>query len=244
MSMMFLKFGLAVCCMLAVSTISSAQESPAACTDDAMLVFDGSGSMSAVAHNGLKSPRILEARTAIRDSIPRIAPFRRLGLVIFGPGGEDSCSNIDLRFKPQNNAAPRIISDVDQLSPIGETPLTDAVQEAVDTLKLNQDPGVVVLLTDGRESCGGDPCALANRIAAEGRVTVHVIGFKVREKYFQWNGHGAKHGRTTARCLADETGGMYVSAESTEDLTRALQETLSCPMTAKSTGPNGGRFPG
>lgn len=232
------KIGLATCCVLIASSIGNAQESHAACTDDAMLVFDGSGSMLAVKHNGLKKPRIFEARTAIRDSIPRIAPFRKLGLVIFGPGPEDSCSNIDLRFKPQSNAAPRIISDVDNLSPVGQTPLTNAVQEAVDTLDLSQDPGVVVLLTDGRESCGGDPCALANQLAAEGNVTVHVIGFKVREQYFQWNGHGAKNGRTTARCLADETGGKYVSAESTEELTEALQETLSCPMTARGAGQN------
>ena len=245
MSKILSKAGLATICLtLAFSTNSGAQESRAACTDDAMLVFDGSGSMSAVAHNGLKSPRILEARTAIRDSIPNIAPFRRLGLVIFGPGAEDSCRNIDLRFRPQSNAAPRIISDVDNLSPIGETPLTDAVQEAVDVLDLGNDPGVVVLLTDGRESCGGDPCALATRLAAEGKVTVHVIGFKVREKYFQWNGHGAKNGRTNARCLADKTGGKYVSAESTEELTKALQETLSCPMTARDAGQNRGKIPG
>jgi Ca-activated chloride channel family protein len=244
MSTIFSKAGLATCCLLALSTVSNAQETRAACTDDAMLVFDGSGSMSAVAHNGLKSPRILEARTAIRNSIPNIAPFRRLGLVIFGPGAEDSCSNIDLRFTPQSNAAPRIISDVDNLSPVGETPLTDAVQEAVDTLGLGNDPGVVVLLTDGRESCGGDPCALANRLAADGRVTVHVIGFKVREQYFQWNGHGAKNGRTTARCLADQTGGKYVSAESTQELTEALQETLACPMTARGAGQTRGETPG
>lgn len=240
----FSKAGLATCCLLALSTVSSAQTAPAACTDDAMLVFDGSGSMAAVKHNGLSSPRIHEARAAIRESIPRIAPFRKLGLVIFGPGPEDSCSNTELRFKPQSNAAPRVIADVDNLSPIGQTPLTDAVKHAVTALDVGEDPGVVVLLTDGRESCGGDPCALAEELAAGQKVTVHVIGFKVREQYFQWNGHGAKNGRTTARCLADETGGKYVSAESTEELTKALQETLSCPMTATGTSSWEGELPG
>ena len=226
------------------SALGNAQGSRANCTDDAILVFDGSGSMAATRHNGLARPRIEEARTAIQQSIPQVTPFRKMGLVIFGPGQKDSCSNIDLRFKPVSNAAPRIIADVENLSPVGETPLTDAVKLAVDALDVRKKPGVVVLLTDGRESCGRDPCALAAELAAEKNVTVHVIGFKVRAQFFQWNGQGAKHGRTTARCLAVETGGKYVSTESTDELVAALRETLSCPMTAKGSRPTLTPYPG
>lgn len=238
------KIVLAGCGLLLASTVGNAQNSRANCTDDAMLVFDGSGSMAAVRHNGLARPRIEEARKAIEKSIPQVTPFRKMGLVIFGPGPEDSCSNIDLRFKPQSDAAPRIIADVNGLSPIGETPLTDAVKIAVDALDVRNKPGVVVLLTDGRESCRRDPCVLASQLAAEKNVTVHVIGFKVRAQYFQWNGQGARHGRTTARCLADKTGGKYVSTESTEELVAALQETLSCPMTATRSKRDPYPFPG
>ena len=229
------RVGLAGLGLLAASTGGVAEGRSAECTDDAMLVFDGSGSMAAISHNGLKSPRIDEARAAIEESMPQISPFRKLGLVIFGPGPADSCSNIDLRFPPQSNAGPRIIADVDSLLPIGQTPLTSSVEEAVEALNLREDPGVVVLLTDGRESCGGDPCALAAQIAADNNVTVHVIGFKVRAQHFQWNGQGAKNRETSARCLADKTGGKYVSTESTEELIAALQDTLSCPMVATDT---------
>ena len=74
--------------------------------------------------------------------------------------------------------------------------------------------------------------ALAAQIAAEKNVTVHVIGFKVRAQHFQWNGQGAKNRETSARCLADQTGGKYVSTESTEKLVKALQYMLSCSMVA------------
>lgn len=229
------RVGLAGLGLLAASTTGVAEGRQAECTDDAMLVFDGSGSMAAISHNGLKSPRIDEARAAIETAMPQISPFRKLGLVIFGPGPVESCSNIDLRFRPVSNAGPRVIADVDALAPVGQTPLTDSVEEAVDALDLSESPGVVVLLTDGRESCGGDPCALAAQIAADQNVTVHVIGFKVRAQHFQWNGQGAKNRETSARCLADKTGGIYVSTESTEELIKALQDTLSCPMTASRT---------
>jgi len=226
------RVGLAGAGFLAASTGGVAEGRSAECTDDAMLVFDGSGSMAAIDHNGLKSPRIDEAREAIDVSMPQISPFRKLGLVTFGPGPADSCSNIDLRFRPIDNAGPRIIADVEALAPVGQTPLTASVEEADDALDLSKDPGVVVLLTDGRESCGGDPCALASEIAGAGNVTVHVIGFKVRAQHFQWNGQGAKNRETSARCLADRTGGIYVSTETTDELIKALQDTMSCPMTA------------
>lgn len=226
------KAGLVSVSLLAASSVGVAEGRQAECTDDAMLVFDGSGSMKAISHNGLKSPRIDEARTAIRESMPHISPFRKLGLVIFGPGPIESCSNIDTRFPPQSNAGAKIIADVDALLPIGQTPLTAAVEEAIDALDLSDSPGVVVLLTDGRESCGGDPCALAAQIAADNDVTVHVIGFKVRAQHFQWNGQGAKNRETSARCLADKTGGKFLSTETTQELIEALRDTMACPMTA------------
>ena len=238
------RVGLTCCYLLAATTIGSSQNQVAQCTDDAMLVFDGSGSMAASGYNGLDRPRIIDARAAIERSMPRITPFRKVGLVIFGPGPQDSCSNIDLRFRPQRQAASRIIADVGNLSPIGETPLTEAVRNAAEALDLGKKTGVVVLVTDGRESCGGAPCLLAAQLAAAKNVTVHVIGFKVRGQYFQWTGKGAKHAPTTARCLADQTGGKYVSTESTEELIEALQETLACPMIGTSFRHDQLRSPG
>lgn len=203
-----------------------------------MLVFDGSGSMAATGHNGLDHPRIIDARLAVEQSIPKITPFRRVGLIIYGPGPQDSCSNIDLRFKPQNHAASRIIAEINDLSPVGETPLTEAVRHAADALDSRQKSGVVVLVTDGRESCGGAPCLLAEQLAVNARITVHVIGFRVRGQFHQWNGQGLRHAPTIARCLADRTGGKYVSTESTEDLVAALKETLACPLIGTNSHSN------
>ena len=46
----------------------------------------------------------------------------------------------------------------------------------------------IVLLTDGKETCGGSPCQLAGTLAAEAHdLTVHVIGFKVRDDHFGWD---------------------------------------------------------
>lgn len=218
---------------LGLATVGTAQDKRD-CNDDAMLVFDASGSMAEMGYNGLDVPRIVDARTALRDALPGVSPFRRIGLVVYGPGPRDACSNIDLRFLPRPDAAEPIISDVDQVEPDGDTPLTQAVQNAADALQYRSRTGAIVLVTDGKETCGGAPCALAAELAATGPgLTVHVIGFKVRGAFFEWRDTplaDRDNGRTVARCLADRTGGQYVSTESTDELVKALQLTLGCPL--------------
>lgn len=218
------------CAALAVCGAASHGAEDMACTEDAMIVFDGSGSMAEMGFNLIDEPRIFDARRAVAKVMPEIAAKRRLGLIIYGPGGADGCSGIDLRFEPVENAAPRIISAVSSLQPAGDTALTQAVQDAAGLLIERQAGGSVVLVTDGKETCGGTPCALATELAAQ-NVTLHVIGFKVRGDFFAWGqqaGEEYRHSETIARCLADRTGGHYVSAETAEDLVAAFRKTLGC----------------
>src|SRR3546814_7617500 len=40
-------------------------------------------------------------------------------------------------------------------------------------------PGVVVVVTDGEETCGGSPCDLGKKLhAGANQLTVHVIGYR------------------------------------------------------------------
>lgn len=210
----------------------AAQAMAQSCTDDAMIVFDGSGSMAEMGFNAIGEPRIIEARQAMRAVLPEIAPLRRLGLVIYGPSPQgNTCENVSLRMDPQWQAAPAITAEIDALSPTGGTALTDAVRLAASRLGLGRTPaaqGEVVLVTDGKETCGGSPCQLANRIAREAPgLTVHVIGFKVRGEHWDWSNPDAE-AESVARCLAEDTGGQYVSAETLDELIGALRVTLGC----------------
>lgn len=202
------------------------------CKDDAMLVFDASGSMAETGHNGPGSTRIAEAREALRKTMPDITPFRQMGLVIYGPGTADACNNIDLRFGPAPDAALAIIAAADRVVPDGNTPLTEAVRQAAGVLGGSGRRGDIVLVTDGRETCHGAPCQLAAELASGG-LKVHVIGFRVRGAAFEWQtvgGGDIRNHQTVARCLADRTGGQYVTAESTDDLVAALRDILGCPI--------------
>ncbi len=221
---------------LSLALAASATSVPATpgCATDAMLVFDGSASMDELSFDLQKATRIVDARKAMRDAMPDIAPFRRVGLLVYGPGPLDACSNIDLRFGPIENAATPIIDAVETLQPKGLTPLAASVQQAAEALDYRRAPGIVVLVTDGNETCGGRPCALGDALAREAAdLTVHVIGFKVVVDFFSWDNpeqQSYEDGNTVAKCLADRTGGMYVSTETVDELSDALRVTLGCAL--------------
>ena len=105
------------------------------------------------------------------------------------------------------------------------------VTRAAAALNYREQPATVVLVTDGKETCGGTPCELATHLATEGVGTVvHVIGFKVRGDFFDWSREANQYNDAEAvsRCLADTTGGKYVSAETLDELIAALRVTLGC----------------
>lgn len=204
-----------------------ADETRTPCTEDAMIVFDASGSMAGNTVQGLFSDktRIDEVRKALGEVLPGVTKFRKVGLITYGPGPYGQC-NVDLAFPPIPNAADRIMSVVNALNPAGKTPLTEAVRQAAEVLDYKTEKGVVVLVTDGEETCGGAPCDLGKFLKANSRaLTVHVIGYQLTG--FSWTG---AESILDVQCLAEETGGLYISAKNRDDLVKAFEKTLGCPM--------------
>lgn len=70
-----------------------------------------------------------------------------------------------------------------------------------------------------RHAGGGLPCELAKRLhAAANQLTVHVIAF--RYEGFSWTGG---NGVMDLICLADQNNGLYIKANSEEELIEALE---------------------
>ena len=71
-------------------------------------------------------------------------------------------------------------------------------------------------------------------------LTVRVIGFNVVVDSFGWDNpeqQTVTPGETVARCLADQTGGMFVSTETVDALADALRVTLGCALIGDSRFP-------
>ncbi len=225
---------IALIVLLAGSGAALAADDVKPCTEDAMIVFDASGSMAGSLAEGIgaKIRRIDEVRKALAQALPRVTHFRRIGLITYGPGSYRQC-NVELNLRPIPDAAKPIMKKVSGLNPSGKTPLTAAVEQAAEVLDYKAKPGVIVLLTDGEETCDGAPCALGKMLDKEGaQLTVHVIGFRMTAF---WTG---AQSALDVKCLAEATGGLYITAESQEELVDAFEKTLGCPMMSQLPDPH------
>ncbi|MET0688221.1 MAG: hypothetical protein ABWY38_03325 [Methyloceanibacter sp.] len=114
------------------------------------------------------------------------------------------------------------MSEVDRRQPYGQTPLTSAVGAAAEVLHFRERPAVIVLLTDGEETCRGNPCAGAGAEAPGRRRhgACHRLHAALRKRL-----SGGQ-----SRCLSESAGGMFLSTETIEELSDALRKTLACPL--------------
>lgn len=212
--------------LLGATGPSAALDSPKPnCLDDAMLVFDASGSMAATDFKDGATSRLDRVRVALFKVLPAAAKARRLGLIVYGPGRNyDTCKNVDLKLAPTANAGDLIMEEVEKLRAQGRTPLTASVRQAAEILQTNQRPSVIVAITDGQDTCGGDACQLARELKSRSpAVTVHVIGYRLTPMTAR------EPAPFSERCLADETGGIFTTADTTDELQSALSEMLGCP---------------
>jgi Ca-activated chloride channel family protein len=61
------------------------------------------------------------------------------------------------------------------------------------------------------------------------KLTIHVIAF--RYEGFSWTGGGSV---MDLMCVAKEGNGLYLKANSEEELVEALEKTLDCPMVSQA----------
>ena len=134
------------------------------------------------------------------------------------PSESNNCSDSTLLVPfSDSNRAP-IRAAIAGLRPTGQTPIAFALQQAAHDFGSLQNDRAVVLVTDGIESCGGDPASAARDLAAQG-IMVHVIGFGL--------GNAADEDTWSLQAIANASGGRYVTAGSAEELKEALAQTVA-----------------
>ncbi|TIP60777.1 MAG: VWA domain-containing protein [Mesorhizobium sp.] len=193
--------------------------------DRVVIVLDASGSMWAQIDG---KPKLEIARQSLRTVLQSVPADKEIGFMAYGHREKGSCEDIELIVPPQAGSAAAVSAAADSLKFIGKTPLTSAVRQAAEALKYTEDKATVILITDGLETCKGDPCALGRELRAAGvDFTVNVVGF----------GLTADEGKQVA-CLADNTGGKYIQASDEKALQDALVETIAAaPAPAPEPAP-------
>lgn len=192
-----------------------------------LIVFDASGSMEEKIQSETKihiAKRVLEDVLLKTDSNINIG-FRAYGLG--EPSGNPyiDCSDSKLLVLPQTGNRRFIISEVHKILPRGATPITHSLSQAIQDLAPYKGEKSIILISDGLETCGGDPCQLAENINnANIDIKINVVGFGIRD---DWDA------QEQLMCIATNTMGRYFSANSAEDLTKGLFETINKSVTGK-----------
>jgi len=104
------------------------------------------------------------------------------------------------------------------LKPTGQTPIAYALNQAARDFGSSRSDRAIVLVSDGIESCGGDPIEAAYALREQG-IVVHLIGFGL--------GSAADVDAASLRAVANASGGRYVTASNAEELRAALAETVA-----------------
>lgn len=185
---------------------------PAMAERVSVLVFDASGSMWNRVEGDLT--RIEVARDVMGDYFARRDGAVPLSVIAYGHNRRGDCRDIEV-VAPMGQTAPGTLeSRLRALMPRGMTPLTDSLALARDQIPPTAEAADIILVTDGLETCEGDPCALAASLAAEGiEIRAHVVGFGLSAVDV-----------AALSCITDQTGGMLFQTNSGAELADALQQ--------------------
>ena len=186
---------------------------PAAAQDgraNTILVLDGSGSMWGQI-DGVN--KIVIAREVVDGLLQDFPADQNLGLTVYGHRTRGDCTDIETVVAPGPDTLGAISEAVNAINPRGKTPMTDAVIAAAEALRYTEEKATVILVSDGVETCNPDPCAAARALEQAGiDFTAHVVGFDVTDP----------EALAQMQCLADETGGQFLTAANADELTDAL----------------------
>lgn len=182
-----------------------------------ILVLDASGSMWGQIDGAAK---ITIAQDVMGDLLGSLPENQELGLTAYGHRTEGDCTDIETLVSPGIGTRDAISDAVNAIKPRGKTPMTDAVVAAAEALRYTDQPATVILVSDGIETCHPDPCAAARVLEETGvDFTAHVVGFDVSDP----------EAIKQMQCLADETGGRFLSASDASELGTALTEVVVAP---------------
>jgi hypothetical protein len=188
------------------------------------LVLDASGSMKAALSDG--ATRMDAAKDAVASLVATLPPQTRLALRVYGdrsPTAKKDCKDTSL-LNPFNAVASNgadIVGKARAIRPQGYTPITYAITLAAQDLSAEEAASrTVVLVSDGQETCKGDPCAAAKALAdADAKLVVHTVGVGVDAVT-----------RGQLQCIAHVARGSYFGADSAAELAAALGKAAVAPL--------------
>jgi hypothetical protein len=197
-------------------TIEVVTEEEALALNAVELILDASGSML----QRLEGRRRIDiAREVLVDLVENTIPSGTpLALRIFGHRTPDACqTDLEVPLTPLDPARTAPIIRRTEAKNLAKTPIGASLELVAEDLKGVEGKMVVILVTDGEETCDGDPRAAIQGLKDQGiDVRVNIVGFAIEDAAL----------KDTFRAWADQGGGTYFDATSGEQLSEATRQAL------------------
>ena len=156
------------------------------------------------------------AKSVLTDLINDLPDDSHAGLVAYGHRRKGDCQDVEELVPLQPIDKKRLISQIRAISPKGKTPITLSIRKTAEKLKSIEEETTIILVSDGKETCEEDPCALVKELKAAGiRFTMYVIGFDVGEAE-----------NAQLECIAQAGGGQYFTAKTAQEFRVAAKEAV------------------
>lgn len=205
----------------APNDISSVSRNVASAKKDSQIIFivDFSNSMN----DTIGGQRKVDlARTTLAEILPKIPPDVKTGLRVYGHKAGftylQGCQASNLTVPLGFNNAQNILGSLYATTATGWTPITYSLKQAINKDFL----GVtgkkhIILLTDGGENCDESPCTyVIELMKTRDDVMIDVIAFDIHDT----------EANNQLRCTALMTRGKFLPANSAEDLSKSLFESV------------------
>jgi hypothetical protein len=193
-----------------------------------MIILDDSDSMSENIGSGGES-KMTAAKRTVLDVLRNISPNTRVGLRIYGNSTNPftACHATNVLVPLGQNNRNLIASKMIGIQPTGMTPISYTILRSLEEdFQMVSGQKNIILISDGIETCGEDPCHVAVRMQQMGiNVKINVIGLGLQD-------YAATK---QLRCVALGTKGQFYSANTAAELAQSLGRAMAVETTVQGT---------
>ena len=185
------------------------------------LILDASGSMWAKV--GART-RIDIAKGVMAQVVEKLPDDAEVALRVYGhrigPGKPGACEDSELVFPFAKIDKRRLLERIRLIRALGTTPIAYSLRQVAKDFDGAPGEKMVVLVTDGKEECGGNPSAAVSELLAQGvNARVNIVGFALADEATKWE----------VQRVAELSGGRFFDAADATGLRGAIEQALAAP---------------
>ncbi|MDH5622400.1 MAG: VWA domain-containing protein [Gammaproteobacteria bacterium] len=189
------------------------------------LVLDASGSMRSSKALVAGKLKMEVAREVMQEIIQTLPDDTQVGLRIYGhrvrEGTAGDCEDSELVAPVATMNRGLLSAAITNVKALGTTPIAYSIGQACGDLADVEGPKLLVVITDGKEECKGDPeAAVAACRDAMPDLRVDIVGFALADE----------QDKKDMERAAERGGGRFFDAQDRSALSSAIEESLAMPF--------------